>query len=90
MSHARLFEILVYLFVKCMCFDKISKTVGTLFYDLCIFMFLGISSNVLSSFSRGFRALGQLLCVGTWVLSDLMIWESTFVHRGVGFKRFYD
>ena len=31
----------------------------------------------------------QLLCAGMWVLSDFMYWESTSVHRHVGFKRFY-
>ena len=70
-----------------------SRTAGIFFDDFIYFlMFLGISSNVLGSFLRGFRALGQLLCTGAWVLSVFASTKSRLaslsVHRRVGFKHF--
>ena len=56
-------------------------------------MFLGISSSVLSSFSKGFRPLEEILCTGAWVLSTFFLEMGArrlvFVRRHVGFKHFY-
>ena len=76
-----------------MLLTKTSRTVGIFFDDFMYFlMLLGITSNVLGSFSRGLGALGQLLCTGAWVLSDFASTKSRLaslsVHRRVGFKHF--
>ena len=66
---------------------------NTFFYDFMYFLlFLSILSSIFGSFSEGFRALGQLLCTGAWVLSVFASTKSRLaslsVHRRVGFKDF--
>ena len=91
---ARLSDIFVFFFVDFLVFlTETSRTASIFFNDfMYFFMFLGISSNVLGSFSRGLGALGQLLCTGAWVLSVFASTKSRLVslsvHRRVGFKDF--
>ena len=78
-----LFEMFVFLFCV---FGRNLKDVWACFGYLFeyIFMFLGISSSVLGTFTFGI----QFFCAGTWVLRGFVLWGSTFVRRRLGLKGF--